>query len=574
MRRRAIVVGFLSCIGVFALHAAEIQVTAASDVVDGDVSSIAALMARPGSDGISIREALEAAVGTPGPHVIRFSRALDGQTIPIRQPLLIRGDGVSVQGNLTSAGQAAVTLDGTAISTPPGSRAVMFVLASSCRISRLRFTGVSGTAIEVRAGSWPYPPFAPRAVRDILIDENAFDGSIPGDLPSAVRIWDGRGSTGAVLERITVIRNVIRNYADGGVIAGPTGTEGVLRDLVIADNHIYGTQFPLEVANGIMAARSRIERTRIVGNRIDGGTVPLLIGSLSDVAPIVDNQMNDTLIARNTIIGEFGSIDVIGGLSNGSTVRAIGNSVTGVEIVNNVMVSGNPINVLGGRGGSRGNGVRTVRIVNNTLVSRLHPAVTALADRDGAEANTVSDVTILNTIAVRPQGGPHFDITGEIGSSDVFHTLTTDGTFAGVNGNVQGDPQFESGSYRPGSASPALNSGRSEGAPPVDIECRSRDGMPDIGAFERGGPAAMTLTTVVHGPGTIATIPHGSDCFGGRSYAPGTIVSFSLQIPPGASFVGWSGDEDCADGVVTMTRDVYCVAVMNRTPGKRRAVRH
>ena len=40
--------------------AAEVEITAGSDIVNGDVSSMVALLARPGPDGISIREALEA----------------------------------------------------------------------------------------------------------------------------------------------------------------------------------------------------------------------------------------------------------------------------------------------------------------------------------------------------------------------------------------------------------------------------------------------------------------------------------------------------------------------------------
>ena len=61
---------------------AEVTVTTTSDAIDGDTSSIAALMADPGPDGaISLREAITAANATAGNKVIRFAPALQGAVI-------------------------------------------------------------------------------------------------------------------------------------------------------------------------------------------------------------------------------------------------------------------------------------------------------------------------------------------------------------------------------------------------------------------------------------------------------------------------------------------------------------
>lgn len=64
-------------------RAADLTVTTTADVVNGDVSSPAALVASPGPDGISLREAIMAANAAPGPHTITLSAGLAGQTIAL-----------------------------------------------------------------------------------------------------------------------------------------------------------------------------------------------------------------------------------------------------------------------------------------------------------------------------------------------------------------------------------------------------------------------------------------------------------------------------------------------------------
>src|SRR2546428_11007941 len=45
-----------------------------------------------------------------------------------------------------------------------------------------------------------------------------------------------------------------------------------------------------------------------------------------------------------------------------------------------------------------------------------------------------------------------------------------------------------------------------------------------------------------------------------RSYPRGTVVTLTATPPPGARFVGWSGDPDCADGSVTLDMEKTCTA--------------
>src|ERR1022692_5265485 len=62
---------------------AVITVTNATVAVNGDTSSVAALVANPGPDGISLQEAIMATNNDPGTWVIQFAPALKGSTIVV-----------------------------------------------------------------------------------------------------------------------------------------------------------------------------------------------------------------------------------------------------------------------------------------------------------------------------------------------------------------------------------------------------------------------------------------------------------------------------------------------------------
>ena len=91
-----------------------VVVTTAADVVNGNVSSVAALNARPGRDGISLREALEATDATRGSAAlyIMFSRTLNGKTIELRSELPpLRRSHLVLEGVAPNGAPAVVTID-------------------------------------------------------------------------------------------------------------------------------------------------------------------------------------------------------------------------------------------------------------------------------------------------------------------------------------------------------------------------------------------------------------------------------------------------------------------------------
>ncbi len=86
-------------------------------------------------------------------------------------------------------------------------------------------------------------------------------------------------------------------------------------------------------------------------------------------------------------------------------------------------------------------------------------------------------------------------------------------------------------------------------------------------------PAGTTLLTIGKagaGTGTVTSTPSGIDCgpaCGGTTgaFPGGTVVWLTATPATGWVFVGWSGDVDCADGVVTLTDPKTCVATFALT---------
>ena len=109
------------------------------DVVNGDTSSPCALIANPGPDGISLREALLAANNATGSGTITvtFASALAGATITLTERFApITRNQITLTG-LTGNGQPNITIDA---SQSTGAGCTLFVAASQFSMSGLRFT--------------------------------------------------------------------------------------------------------------------------------------------------------------------------------------------------------------------------------------------------------------------------------------------------------------------------------------------------------------------------------------------------------------------------------------------------
>src|ERR1039457_5549049 len=92
-----------------------ITVTNATMAINGDTSSVKALVANPGPDGISLQEALAATNNDPGTWNIQFAPALEGSTIVVDTPPSqglqpFSGGNVTINGDIDGDGQPDITL--------------------------------------------------------------------------------------------------------------------------------------------------------------------------------------------------------------------------------------------------------------------------------------------------------------------------------------------------------------------------------------------------------------------------------------------------------------------------------
>ena len=80
--------------------------------------------------------------------------------------------------------------------------------------------------------------------------------------------------------------------------------------------------------------------------------------------------------------------------------------------------------------------------------------------------------------------------------------------------------------------------------------------------------ATLVVATGGSGSGTVGLSPAGTSCGAGcATFTPNTIVTLSATPASDAVFSGWSGDADCADGVVTMGAAKGCTAVFTQRVG-------
>jgi hypothetical protein len=78
-------------------------------------------------------------------------------------------------------------------------------------------------------------------------------------------------------------------------------------------------------------------------------------------------------------------------------------------------------------------------------------------------------------------------------------------------------------------------------------------------SVQRGGSGSGTVTSDPVG------IDCGSDC--SQAYPAGTVVQLTAAADALSTFAGWSGDPDCADGIVNMDADKTCTATFLSTCG-------
>lgn len=292
-----------------AASSTSIVVSASQDVVNGDVSSVGALLANPGVDGISLREAILATNNSPGTYSISFAPSLAGTMIGLTAQLPpLSGGGVTINGDINGDGKAQVTLveaSGIAGTTSA------FQIASS--FNTLNAIGLSGFMNGVDIDP---PPLNSNS----LATHETFTGN-------------------------TVSNMDMTNIKEFGVIMGsmyllgcglyggsptPCATNDTWSNTTISGNTIQTLDTGFAIKDS--GAGDTFSNTSVTNNDINvegyDGAISVEIGSNA-----TGSTVSGAVISHNTITGQTGEgIDVGPG-----TNRATGNSMSNVQILDNVV---------------------------------------------------------------------------------------------------------------------------------------------------------------------------------------------------------------------------------------------
>lgn len=301
-------------------NVAEIIVSNATDMVNGNTSSINMLKANPGPDGVSFREALKAANRTAGRKKILFSPDLAGATIKIGGPdspvesLLLTGGDTIINGDINGDEKPDITLDGTQGKNKTPSENGLNIWSSNNRVEYLDFYGFKGIAIHFACPD-PY---------------------------SALKIISGNKVAGNVIS------------GSNGIVFSALGLTGASYHHHLSDIHFKDT----------LISKNRVSTS--------GDNIFIMAG----IGGQCRNRVENFTIADNYVSGGAGGIGIIAADTASDYHGLPGPVVYSDEnVIENVTISNNMVEnqvhfgicIEGGNMGNRNNKVLNIKILNNTV---------------------------------------------------------------------------------------------------------------------------------------------------------------------------------------------------------------
>lgn len=466
----------------------EIVVTTEADAVNGDVSRVAALLASPGPDGVSLREVILATNNDPGSYSIRFAGPL---TVLVRSPMPpLMGGNVAIQGPATIRAIGAELLGSAA-----------FQLSSSGN----RLVGL--TIEDFSIG----------------IDIRPFNVPVPVGVTYADNVIDGLTIRGV---RTGVLLTFYSLTCDS-----PCPTHNSWVNTTITRNTIEASQDAIHVPL-MNVVGDRVEGLRITDNTIRLGTAaaPGLGGPAiqTDIGGnSTDTRIANVLIARNTIetfqADGDGAITVAAGLQ-----RAHGNTIENVRILDNqvhvrrpsasvpccfgiMITAGSDFFAFAidpritGDTYPDGNLIRNVQITGNSVRGALASAVRIQAGADGGGSrNRVERVRVQRNVT-------RSTILGKGVYLWVGQTSPGKGSRP-ATGNSIADVAIDGNRITTG-----------KGRPTVDTDQRTAGGVVLLGGELLGRDGSIRGVRITNNQ--IATAQAGIRVIGGRSDARGNSVS-------------------------------------------------
>ena len=528
----------LTAVGAPAVQRSLLVVSTTSDAVNGTVTSPAALIAHPGPDGISLREAIMASDHATGFQAITFAPALAGKTITPRGSLpSFTHPATALVGPTDADGQPTVTLDAANVTI--AGTGLLSVLASNTSISHVRIVDLRGENVPGIA-VWAGGRGGEQHVDGVAIVSNVIDNAgAPGTGMIVGTPYGPTPVSGAELSNVTIARNVIQGLTGDGINVALPGMSCGIDGLVIEENAFIddagrsdpalelGSNFTDNTTTGTQIVKNVFsgDRTAVF---VDGGLAMLNEGT-GQVIPASGDVNTGTVIAQNVFRGDANALQFVGGLGS---VHATGDEVTNVDVSDDLIVDNDaptstPIYVFGGTDGATGSSVSGVRFVNDTIAGNSGGDLYV----DAGSGNQVSGIEVANTILWG---------NGSAGRGPSAGAVTFTSSLSGVDPVFAGTDDFHLTA-----GSPAIDAALAPDAPEHDLEDRARVGTPDIGAYEFGAAPRPTLdvdAADLGGVGRIASSPAGITCtlVCGAAFDAGTQVTLTALPATGSTFAGWS----------------------------------
>ncbi|KAA5539094.1 DUF4347 domain-containing protein [Roseiconus nitratireducens] len=416
-----------------------LMVDTAADVIDGDTSSVAALLADRGADGmISLREAIEASNHTSGLEEILFD--LDGSgshTISLASALPVISDAVVIDGTSQTGWIAGsflpIVIDGNGY----GNGLELSATAGGSVIQGLVIRDFSGDAINVAAGADGV------AITGNWIGQFTSDGGDAGDAErngaAGIRIASNNVTVGSGTAEG---RNVLSGNADGIVLQGNVSGTLIMGNYIgtdVSGNSLRGTN-----DRGIYV-EGEVTATVIGGTAVHEGN--LIAGSLANAIEFNGPDVDGNVISGNQIgVSADGTRNLgVGGhgiaiFNGGDDTQILGNQIAGAGgdgihlsgVSSFSIVRGNTIGTdAGGNAdwGVGGHGIFLTAGARETLIGGVAPGQGNLIAYSGQAVSSAAGVRI------DPSAGVGNTIRG-----NSIHDNAGSGIDLGETGDTANDP--------------------------------------------------------------------------------------------------------------------------------------
>ena len=537
----------------------------ASEDVNGDTSSPSGLISNPGTDGISLPEAIAASNNTSDYYTITFDPFLSGSTIYLTRdmPHITQGN-VTINGDINEDGTPDITIDGTN--------------ADFCGFN---VTGASNVVIRgfkilnfPKHGIYIRPDIGEgnTDVENIVIYQNEITATV-GSISLMIT-----GQSYSSISNVEITSNTLHD-SPGGAISisagmGENSNYNQISNVSIISNRIDNPSVTIDImvspASSSNISNNTISNIVILGNSITSYNDSSIIIDASNQASCNNNTMDGLLIAENTIVGQIVVIELV----TESGLYSTGNLMTNVTIRDNILLGGgihiagstgfnahdnttsnllferniidagsettaNGIYVTAGSGGAHRNTLQNLILRDNYIKGFRDTGILLRGDDSSSPNNTINNVSILNQTLINngltsswSAGGINVDskdvsntitnvairnsifwgnnlndaIGGATDPGIVANNLINDIDYTGSNGNFYEEPDFvdsASGNYHLLSTSPCIDVGDSTAS---GVGAKDLDGNIRVVDGDGNTNAVIDLGAWEYGAGAIQNI--------------------------------------------------------------------